>query len=75
MSVRIVGLATAAEPGVRTATLLIANIAKARNARRDLLMVISSSPYNDLIERGIDFISSMGFDNQLIQQIILVVLI
>jgi len=38
-------------------------------------MVISSSPYNDLIERGIDFISSMGFDNQLIQQIILVVLI
>jgi hypothetical protein len=34
-------------------------------------MVISSSPYNDLIECGM----SMGFDNQLIQQIIIVVLI
>ena len=75
MSVRVVGLATAAEPGVRTATLLIANIAKARNTRRDLSMVISSSPYNDLIECGIDLISSMGVDIQLIQQIVLVVLI
>ena len=46
-----------------SAMLLIAKIAKARKADRDLSMVISILPMSNVIECGIDAISSMGFDN------------
>jgi hypothetical protein len=63
-------------PGlVVSATILTASVAKMRKARGDLSMIISILPTNDSTECGINLISSMGFDNPLIQQIILVVLI
>ena len=46
-----------------SAMLLIAKIAKARKADRDFSMVISIIPMSNVIECGINAISSMGFDN------------
>ena len=63
-------------PGLAvSATMLTASVAKMRKARGDLSIVISILPTSDSTECEINLISSMGFDNPLIQQIILVVLI
>jgi hypothetical protein len=49
--------------------MLIAKIARARRAGRDLRMVISISPMNDLIECGIDLISSTNSDPESLRPI------
>jgi hypothetical protein len=49
--------------------LLIAKIARARRAGRDLPIVISISPMNDLIECGIDLISSTNSGSESLRPI------
>jgi hypothetical protein len=66
------GLATAVPAGPATsATLLTANIVKARKTRRDLSIVISTLLMSGLIWLNLN----IGHTNPSIQQIIVVVLI